>query len=84
MSVGVSKSGSDLNVNAPVEEFMLNFEASAPPFKDQVTFSSAEKVWTNFKFSSIDLELDEDPEPPLGPLIFGEISSTSFTLTVRI
>ena len=53
----------------------MNFEASAPPFKDHVTVSSAENVWTAVKFSFTSLELDEEPAPPEGPVIVGAISS---------
>ena len=41
LSNGFSKSGSDLNDRIPVEESMVNKEASFPPFNDQVTDSSA-------------------------------------------
>ena len=41
-SIGFSKSGADLKVKAPVDESILNFEASAPPFRDQVTVLLAE------------------------------------------
>ena len=69
ISVGFSKSGDDLKVSAPVEESILNLEASAPPFRDQVTFLSALKVWTEFKFSFTDFELIDEPAPPEGPVI---------------
>ena len=83
VSVGFSKSGADLKVSAPVEESILNLEASAPPFKDQVTVLSAENVWIEDEFSLIDLELEFAPEPPEGPVIFGAFSSTSEIFTVR-
>ena len=71
LSVGFSKSGVDLKVRAPVEEFISNLEASTPPFNDQVTDSSALKVWTVVDPSSIDLVLDEFPAEPLGPVMTG-------------
>ena len=74
-SEGFSKSGADLKVSAPVEEFILNLEASAPPFKDQVTVSFAENVWTVVEFSLIDLELEDAPALPVGPVIFGRVES---------
>ena len=46
-------------------------EASTPPFIDQVTVSSALKVWTALVPSSIDFELVEFPAKPLGPVITG-------------
>ena len=56
----------------PVEEFISNLEASAPPFNDQVTDSSALKIWTEVVVSSsIDLILVEFPAKPLGPVITG-------------
>ena len=60
-----------LKVSSPVEEFISNLEASAPPFIDQVTDSSALKVWTAVDPSSIDLALVELPAWPLGPVITG-------------
>ena len=71
LSVGFSKSGVDLKVRAPVEEFISNLDASAPPFNDQVTDSSALKIWTALVPSSIDFELVEFPAEPLGPVITG-------------
>ena len=64
-----------MNVRAPVEEFILNLEASAPPFKDQVTALLAENVWTLGEFSLIDLELVEEPDPPDGPVMVTSLSS---------
>ena len=58
-------------MSLPVEELMLNLGASAPPFNDQVTSSSALKVWTVVCPSSIDLLLVKLPACPLGPLITG-------------
>ena len=43
VSEGFSKSGVDLKANKPEEELILNLDASAPPFIDQVTVLSAEK-----------------------------------------
>ena len=83
ISEGFSKSGADLKVRAPVEEFILNLETSAPPIKDQVTVSVAENVWTVVEFSLIDLELEEEPAPPEGPVIVGAISSRFETFTVK-
>jgi len=67
----------DLKLRAPVEGFMLNFAASAPPFKLQVTVSFAENVWTEVNpCSSTDLLLLLSPGLPEGPVIFGASSST--------
>ena len=73
VSVGFSKSGADLKVSAPVEESILNLEASAPPFKDHVAFSVAENVWTALLFSTIDFVLS--------PLVLfdGPITNNSFS-----
>ena len=72
-----------MKVSAPLES-ILNLEASAPPFKDQVTFSFAENVWTEVVFSLIDLELELAPAPPEGPVIWAEVSSISVTFTVMV
>ena len=72
-----------MKVSAPLES-ILNLEASAPPFKDQVTFSLAENVWTEVVPSLIDLELELAPAPPEGPEILAEVSSISVTFTVMV
>ena len=43
LSRGFSKSGKELNERIPVEESIVNKEASSPPFKDHLTVSSALK-----------------------------------------
>ena len=54
-------------------------EASAPPFNDQVTDSSALKIWTEVVVSSsIDLILVELPAWPLGPVIIGLLPISIF------
>ena len=63
---------------------MENLEASAPPLRDQVTVSLAEKVWIAVVFSLIDFVLVASPALPDGPVMDGEISSTSVTETVRV
>ena len=73
LSEGFSKSGADLKVSAPVEESILNLEASVPPFKDQVAVSVAENVWTVLLFSTIDFVLS-----PLA-LFDGPITNNSFS-----
>ena len=61
-----------------MEEFILNLEASAPPFKDQliVWFSKespgvAANLNIDVLFSSVEIELVEEPAPPEGPVIIG-------------
>ena len=71
-------------VKAPVEELIVNNEASVPPFNDQVTVSSAVKVFTVETFSLIDTDEVASPSVPEGPLINGFVSSTSLTETVRV
>ena len=61
-----------------------NREASAPPLRDQVTVSLAEKVWIAVVFSLMDLVLVESPALPEGPVIVGSISSTSATEIVSV
>ena len=63
---------------------MENLEASAPPLRDQVTVSLAVKVWIAVVFSLIDLEDDESPALPEGPVMDAEVSSTSLTEIVRV
>ena len=71
-------------VKAPVEEFIANKAESSPPFNDQVTVSSAVKVFTVETFSLIDIDEVASPSIPDGPLINGLVSSTSLTETVRV
>ena len=63
-STGFSKSAALIKVKAPVEELILNFATSAPPFNDQVTVSLAVNVWTVVVFSFIDLEKVVLPDSP--------------------
>ena len=60
-SEGFSKSGAVLKLKAPEELLILNLEASAPPFNDQVTVSLASKVLTAVAFSLIDTVLVDAP-----------------------
>ena len=68
-SVGVSKSGALAKLKAPVEELMVNLDASTPPFNDQVTVSLAVNPWTPVIFSFIDLVLVASPALPDEPVI---------------
>ena len=47
-----------------MDELIENLEASAPPFNDQVTVSSAVNVCTAVVFSFIDLEKVVLPDSP--------------------
>ena len=54
---------------------LTEFDESDPPFLDQTTVSSAEKVSTALVFSSIEV-VEEDPQLlPSGPVINGAVSS---------
>ena len=67
-----------------MEEFIENWSLSTPPVIDQVTVSSAEKVWIVVVFSLIDLVLFASPADPEGPVIEGFISSISATVTLTV
>ena len=66
-SVGFSKSGALLKLNAPVDGLIANLDASAPPFNDQVTDELEVNLWTTsevLKFSLTDLEKVVLPDSP--------------------
>ena len=67
-----------------MEELISNKAESSPPFNDQVTVSSALKVFTVETFSLMDTDEVASPSVPEGPLINGFVSSTSLTETVRV
>ena len=57
---------------------------SVPPLIDQVAVSFAVNKWIPTEFSIIVLTLVVAPAAPLGPVIAGEVSSTSKTVTVTV
>jgi len=61
-----------------------NKAESSPPFNDQLTVSSAVKVFTVETFSLMDTDEVASPSVPEGPLINGLVSSISLTETVRV
>ena len=52
-----------------MDELIENLAASAPPFKDQVTVSSAVNVCTAVVFSFIDLEKVVLPDSPASMIL---------------
>ena len=52
-----------------MEELILNFATSAPPFKDQLTVSLAVNVWTVVVFSFIDLAKVVLPDSPASMIL---------------
>ena len=67
-----------------MEESIENLDASAPPFNDQVTVSSAVNVRTVVWFSLTVLVLVAAPALPVLPWIKGFVSSTLVTETVTV
>ena len=67
-----------------MDELIANLEASAPPFNDHVTVSSAVNVWTVVWFSLTVFVLVAAPALPVFPCINGFVSSTFVTVTVTV
>ena len=76
-SDGFSKSGAEFNVKNPAA-LKLNFAASSPPSKLQVTALFAVKLYIEVRFSGIEIAL---VNPVLVPLPFGPVITAGSEIT---